>query len=195
MKITFKAPFQDDELLIFDNEYNITLGAILGKYEESILKVAVNGRFFPEWQLFIGEKDDDEVEVFFQGPEVTGLLTLVVQLILSLIISFILQALAPKPKQPKQPKPSWGVAGIANAIAPGTPKFLVYGKRRVFGFLIASRVDLVKPLKNNRLFRKMTFSALYFMGAGHVKAIELPKVNTGGTNIADFPGNFHYYLA
>ena len=192
MRITYKAPFQDDQTIAFDNEYNITLGAILEKHTEYVTKVSINGKFFPEWWLFIGDKESDEVEVFLSGPEIGGLVAFAVNFLLSLIIGFIIQALTPKPKQPKQPKPAFGIAGITNAIAPGTPKFLVYGKRRVFGFLIACRVDLVNPTKNWRLYREMKFTVVYFMGAGPIKAIELPKINSGGTNIADLPDDCTY---
>lgn len=193
MRVVIHTPFVEAQVIRGDNDVNASLGKIFsGEARVGIERVFINGTLFPEWWLFV-PGDKDQIDVYTR-PGYTGGVMLVMMLV-SLAMSFIMQALAPEPSQPsdRRPQPAFGIAGITNTIAPGTVKFLVYGKRRVFGFLLASRVDLKKKKKKTgELYRRMEFSVVYFMGAGPIKHITEPKLGDGGTKYEDFPGEFSY---
>lgn len=196
MHLVIRAPFWEaenggpleEDRLNFDNEGNCNLGYFLGPAEDRVRIVQINGKYVDDWQRFI-PGDEDRVEVIVgAGPPIV---VQIVMMVVMMLINILMQVLAPKPKKPSpnSAQPSIGIAGISNTVAPGTVKFLVYGKRIVFGHIIASTVTIAGPLKNKQwkgLFRHMSFSVTYFMGAGPIKAIVNPKIN--GTDIADITG-------
>jgi hypothetical protein len=186
MKLTIESTLESPrETIWIDNESNASLGAFFAGNEHYVRAVHVNGKFFPEWQLFIGGPNDSVHVLVDCGIE--SLVGILINLAISFLFGLIVQALTPKPKKPDQTRgqPAFGIAGVTNTIAPGTPEFFSTGINDIHGHLIGSKTNLVEPIGGG-LYRRMTFDTLDMMGVGPVQAILPPKLNK--TNIADMPG-------
>jgi hypothetical protein len=172
------------ETVWIDNEANASLGDFFAGNENYVRAVFVNGKQFPEWQLFVGGPDDS-VHVLVDCA-IEGLVGVLINLAISFLFGLIVQALTPKPKKPdtSRGQPAFGIAGVTNTIAPGTPEFWSSGINDIHGHLIGSKTNLVEPIGGG-LYRRMTFDTLDFMGVGPVQDILPPKLNK--TNIADIP--------
>lgn len=173
---------QDEKVVYQSAATGKTLGEIFKNHLESIEICEINGEFDDNWQAYKVTKDS-EIKIYCNVKD-AGIL---ISLLISLAFTALATLFAPTPNKPSASKnqPALGVAGIQNTIAPGTPKFLVYGVRRVFGHLIGSKVDVIDPppgLPDN-FGQKMTYSALYFMGSGPIQEIDAVQIN--GSSIED----------
>lgn len=180
------------ETVLYPKYREITLGKYLKNEEKGIVSVDINNEPRPDWKSHLLKQNDD-VRIICHIGEVGT----IIGIIISIAASVLSAVLAPKPKKPNKnvsSQPALGIAGIQNTIAPGTPKFLPYGKRRVFGHLIASKIDVVdnEGLGSSFLGRKMNFSAMYYMGVGPIHDICGVKVNN--TNIEDLQGPPEYNI-
>ena len=107
-------------------------------------------------------------------------------------IGFAIRALTPKPKLGFTPlggasaarrEEAFGVAGLTNTVSPGTPKFVVYGERRVFGHVIGTRIEVAPDGKS------MAFSALYFLGDSGGDGYEsISEIQVNRTPVEDLEG-------
>ena len=116
------------------------------------------------------------------GPIVLGIATSVI----TYGITYGLQLLLTNRPDPtkaaaaQRPEDTFGVAGLTNTIALGTPKMLCYGRQRVFGHIIGTQVD-VEPNQ-----RRMRFGALYYMGEGEIQNISAVELNE--IPLSSYPG-------
>lgn len=160
------------------------LGEILKGHEHEIEDIQVNSSYLKDWSDY-KPKDFDEITIHSKTKDAfTGIL---INILLSIAFSFLASLFAPSPKKknPSAAQPSFGIAGIQNTIAPGTPKFITYGKRRVFGHLIGSTIDIAddRDRIDTNNGRSLSYSALYYMGVGEICCISDIELN--GTSIED----------
>jgi hypothetical protein len=169
---------------------HITLGEIFNKSPSAIVDCFVNGVSIDNWQSY-SIQDNDEIVVHVDTKD-PGTWTIIIQIAITVLTTVIAALLAPKPKKPsdKKNQPSLGVAGLQNTVAPGTPKFLSYGKRRVFGHVIASKTELAASFTGENMpsdmSQRLNYSIVYYMGTGPIKSITSVKVNE--TQIEDLEG-------
>lgn len=182
MKFTFVDLHGEEKVLFCRTPKIKKLGELFKGHIDDIKAVKINGEFILPWVDHRFNKKDDLV--IYANVEDIGTIIGILVTIVSTILSIILK---PKPKKPSSFKsqPSQGVAGIQNTIAPGTPKFLTYGIRRVFGHLIGSQTDIINPI-GPQSGTHMNFAALYFMGVGPICCISEVKINN--THIGDIYG-------
>ena len=187
MKIKLIEPFgQASRLINARIAGGQTLGQLVPEaHHEAVAKCVVNEFPQKDWKAYIPH-DADDIELYVV-PRVTaaiagaitaatagavagGVATAIavgIQLAIAVGLSFAAQALASKPKPSFTPlggassarrEEAFGVAGLTNTVVPGTPKFVVYGERRVFGHIIGTRIEVAEDGKS------MAFSVLYLMG-------------------------------
>jgi len=180
-----------------------SLEGVLQHHTKNIDTVQINGQFVVDWKDYRpGNKDvvrlyikkPKDIISFFTflataltaalGIEVTAFAvgSFLISSLLQIGFSLLSSVLSSAPKQASatgKVEERFGIAGIQNTIAPGTPKFYVLGERRVFPHLIASTVSVANDGK------QMKFAALYFTGTGPIESLTLPEIN--GTPIGDFP--------
>jgi hypothetical protein len=169
-----------------------TLGELFKDHLDNIKAIQINDKFIANWQDYHFDKKDNITVYPKAGGAFVGIL---INILISVALSFLASLLAPKPKKPSafKSQPSTGVAGIQNTIAPGTPKFLVYGLRRVAGHIIGSQVDLVEPVGDDpNTGKKMNFKVMYFMGVGPICCLSDVKINN--THIEDISGPPETYI-
>ncbi len=186
MKFTVVELDGEEKVIYRKKPEKDTLGELFEGHIKDIRAISVNDKFLNDWQDYRFDKKDNITIYPNAGDPFTAIL---VNILISVALSFLASLLTPKPKKPSafKSQPSTGVAGIQNTIAPGTPKFLVYGLRRVAGHIIGSQVDLVDPVRGDASTgRKMDFKVLYFMGVGQVCCISDVKINN--THIEDLEG-------
>src|SRR5574337_334816 len=139
MKFIVIEQFGNEEVIYAKApEKPTNLSEFFNGHHEDITDIQVNNQFLSKdnWKDHILSQND-EIRVYVK-TEFQAIY--IVLLIISIALSIASALTRPKPKKASNTKsqPALGVAGIQNTIAPGTPKFLTYGIRRVFGHLIAS---------------------------------------------------------
>lgn len=160
-----------------------TLGALLGTQADAVDLVTWDGTLCPQWQERPLEPES-RIELWLK-PGIPA--ALVVPLLLSLAVSLVTFGITyglglllqnrPDPTKQQRPEETFGIAGLSNTTSIGTPKFITYGVRRVFGHFIGSLVEV--------LDKTMRFGALYFMGEGPVERISQIEIND--TALAHYP--------
>lgn len=185
MKFTVIELFGEEKVIYCGIPKKNTLGELFQGHENDIKDIQINNKFINDWQNH-SFKSDDDIKIFCKTKDFG--ISAIISIALSVLSSALQILLKPKPKKPSLNKsqPAIGVAGIQNTISPGTPKFISYGTRRVFGHLIASKVDLVESVGIANSGKRMEFSALYYMGVGPIQNITETKIN--GTHICDIYG-------
>ncbi len=161
--------------------------------------VRVNGTFLLDWPTY-QPAADDQIDIFLARPTNDTFLIIAGILVPPLGIAYasflaaqwLLKQVFPAPRQSNspfggtstsRPEESFGITGLTNTIAPGTPKFIVYGQRRVFGHLIGTGVQLAGTGKG------MNFSALYMMGdTGGDEYEAIDDIELNDIKVADVPG-------
>jgi hypothetical protein len=164
-----------------------TLREVFGNKLDSVIRCEVNGEEFDDWKDYSPSKTDRVTMYCAPGaPLVPFFVTLAINLAISLVFTLIARALTPKPKTPKSNLPTeqtFGIAGLSNTTAPGTPKFIVLGEDRVFGHIIGTRISVKQGAT------KMDFSVLYYVGATGGNGYEsISKVELNETAIGDIDG-------
>jgi hypothetical protein len=161
-----------------------TLGAIMHAHHDAVLVCRVNGVLVEDWQTYTPQSHDT-IALWMRpglGSElaaalIAALITSIVSFGISYGLGLLLQN-KPDPTRQQRNEDTFGIAGLSNTIAVGTPKVLVYGTRRVFGHIIGTQVSAY--------VRGMEFSILYFMGDGEVESLTNIEINE--IPIAQFPG-------
>lgn len=178
MRIKIVEPFEEPRIVRFTprNE-TTTLGDLLKNHPDAngVKSCTINNEWRDDWKTY-PLKENDEVCLYVPpGWQIAFLIIAIILLIVSIV-------LAPRPQKPNEKKsqPALGFAGVSNTFASGTPKFFVLGIRRVFGHLIASKVELTNKDKD------MTYSAVYFMGTGPILGMRDCRI--GETYIEDVAG-------
>jgi hypothetical protein len=160
---------------------------------------AINDEFRADWDTY-QPGADDVVDLYVGRPGDPKIALIAVGVLVPpLGIAFasfyganeLMKLLRPTPRKAttpfggtsSRPQEVYGIAGLTNTIASGTPKFVVFGERRVFGHLIASSVGLEAHGKG------MTFSMLYMMGRSNGAGYEsISDVELNDIPLADLPG-------
>ena len=179
MRLTLCAPFAEPrhaDLMVPDGW---TLAQVCSGYTTDISGCMINGHFVDAWQEYHPQRRDHVTLycVVQTGIEIgTAILyaaiSAVVSTALSIAISAIIRALTPTPSNTAgKPEQIFGIAGLTNTVALGTPLFLVYGTRRIYGHIIATRTDIASDGKSTQ------FGILYFMGEGPIQAITDVQIN------------------
>lgn len=184
MRLTFKAPFSHDRHIELAAPHGLTLGQMCGQHVGSFTACQVNGVFDDGWQSYMpGEQDRI---IFYAMPGIAGypiLTMLIIQVALTAIsigLSYVIRALTNTPaNQAGKPEQVFGIAGVTNTTALGTPKWLVYGTCRVAGHIIDTRVDVSDDGKSTN------FGILYFMGEGPIAGMSALQIND--TPLDNFP--------
>lgn len=188
MRLTIKPPSGAEQSLQVYNPQGKSLGQLLGPYAAAVSSCAIDGEFIEDWRGLVPGAHA-HVDCFLQppgGPAAVPVALFVAKAVAAAVIaagiSLAVSALLPAKVTETQGKPEdvFGIAGLTNTVALGTPKFTVYGERRVFGHIISTRVDVAED------GRSMAFGALYFMGNGPVELIKDVEIND--TAITLFPG-------
>jgi len=200
MRITFKAPFDADRHIEVRPPPGYRLGTLLAQSVDAVVACLINGVFvpLPTWQEY-SPRDTDRITFFLKTGEPvstaaaataavslwtkigTAAVVAAISAALSLGLSYLIRALTPTPSnQAGKTEEVFGLAGLTNTTALGTPKFLVYGTRRVFGHIIATRVEISTDGKTTN------FAALYFMGEGPIDSIT--DIEIDDTPVAQFEG-------
>lgn len=189
MRLTLCAPFTADRHAQVAVPMGQTLGALCGGYAASITACQVNGRFVAAWHA-VRPGAADRVTCFLaaQGEELAVLLikaaiTAIISTAIGLGLSYVQQALMDKPGT-AQPEQTYGIAGLTNTTAQGTPKMVVYGTQRVYGHILSTRVEVLED--GNGIARAMRFAILYFMGEGELDSIADIQIND--IPLTQFPG-------
>lgn len=199
MRLTFTAPFDRDRHLEVRPPPGYRLGALLAQSANAVITCLINGQFVPspDWHDY-SPRDTDSITVFLKTGEPvstgaavaaisiwtkigTAAITAAIGAAISISLSYAIRALTPTPSnQAGKTEQVFGLAGLTNTTALGTPKFLVYGTRRVFGHIVATRVEVSTDGKTTN------FAALYFMGEGPTQSITDVEIND--TPVSQFAG-------
>lgn len=180
MRIKFCAPFDQDRMVDVTLPPGQTLGQLLAPQATSIKGVLVNGQFLGDWHSYMPQ-DRDTLTVFGTTGEpatLTLILTAVAVALVSTAVSiglqYLIRALTPgqaKPGDAGKPEQAYGIAGLTNTTAYGTPKFMVFGTRRIYGHIVTTRVEVAGD------GRGMRFGIGYFMGEGPISAFIDVQIN------------------
>jgi len=166
-----------------------SLGTALAHQIQYVQACCVNGQFREDWQSVVPTEMD--TVVFYTDPGVVegslaatllyAAIATVVSTAISIGLSYLIRALTPVPSNTAgKPEQVYGIAGLTNTTALGTPKFLVYGTRRVFGHILDTRVQVSPDGKTTM------FGILYFMGEGPIQSLSAIEIND--TPAEQFPG-------
>lgn len=187
-------------------------GKALGDFflPKAFRAVQVNGEFLDDWLEYRPQGNDDLV--LYRNPGFQALVPVLIgagflagtavsiaqailfiaPFVLTIGIGFAVSSLVPKPKlgnsslggtSAARPEESFGIAGLTNTVSAGTPEFVVYGRRRVYGHLIGSKLGVAPDGKS------MSFNVLYFMGdSGGDGYEDVSQVRINRTAIEDIPG-------
>ena len=176
MHLIITAPFDSDQHMQVALPPHTSLGRFLAGHTASITACCHNGVFVEHWKTLTPQAQDTVILFVETGVSVVIALAFVAA---SLALNAILASIAYTPLAPP-PVPSntagktediFGIAGITNTTALGTPMFLVYGTRRVFGHMISTRVQIAPDGKTTQ------FGALYFMGEGPIESLTDIEIN------------------
>lgn len=187
MHLIIQAPFDTPRHVQGRLPPGRTLGAMCAPHTEHVTACQVNAQFVDDWQG-LEPGPDDTVTLYVATAEPISLTTIVTAVIVSLIttavgigLSYLIRALTPtETNTAGKPEQIFGIAGQTNTSALGTPLFLVYGTRRVFGQIINTRVSISAD------GRTTMFGILYFMGEGPIQGITDPEIND--TPVGQFTG-------
>lgn len=183
MRLICKAPFDEERTLDIPLMAGRSLGEICAAHHDHITGCLVNGDFVGDWQEYI-PTDDDHVTLFVETgmtPIITAIIVALISTAVSIGLQYLIRALTPTPSnQAGKTEQIFGLSGLTNTTAMGTPKFLVYGTRRIFGHIISTRTAISTDGKTT------TFGALYFMGEGPIQGITNIEIND--TPVAQFLG-------
>jgi hypothetical protein len=154
MYLIIKEPLsQEDRHLRVKKPNGRTLQQLLGPHGAQVQHCLVDREGQEDWPALVPR--DERIELFLKAREpisgslVTALIVAAISTALSVGISFLMRALADDPAE--------------NTVSLGTPKFLVYGERRVFGHIIATKTAIGSDGTST------TYGALYFMGEGPIE--------------------------
>jgi hypothetical protein len=197
MQIVLKAPFDTDRLIQAVPPPGRTLGELCAPYQQGITGCLVNGIFHPHWEAY-HPQDTDHITLFlateagalgitlaagysaFTIAAVNFAITTAITLALSFAINAAIRALTTTPvNEAGKTEQVFGLSGLTNTTALGTPKFHVYGRRRVFGHIISTTATISEDGKTT------AFGILYFMGEGVIEGITDIEIND--TPLAQFP--------
>ena len=182
--------FSGPDQVVSVDSGGLPLSVLLKDHTSDIEACQINGDFVNNWKDHISCKGD-VVTLYpkVKDPYSVGYFIgkMLAYIIISSAISAVIGALTPKPKKPNMSARTtdevFGVGGIRNTALPGTPEFVVYGKRRVFGILIATKVSVGSDGKT------MEFSALYFMGDTGGDGYEsIGSVQINESDVANYSG-------
>lgn len=191
MRLIVRAPFESDRQAQVSPPPGVPLGHLLGEHQSHITGCQVNGEFVDKWQDYL-PAPDAQVTLFTAPQEIisgtallTALVTAVVSTAISLGLSYLIRALTPTKSQTEgKPEQVYGIAGLANTTAQGTPKLLCYGKRRVYGHILSTRIFVTGGAEDDG--EKMLFSALYYMGEGPIES--MGEIQIDDIAASQFPG-------
>jgi predicted phage tail protein len=191
MELTFYG-FDEPRTILTANPAHKTLAQILGRYAGAVEWCRLDGQDLDAWQDYIPQPPDHltlwmrpgwSVPIIAGGVLTWGMLaTQVAIAVVSFAITYglgLLLANRQDPTQQQQPEQTFGVAGLSNTIVLGTPKFVVYGERRVFGHIISTQGG------------GSAYSVLYFMGEGEIADLRAVEINE--IPIADFPNTSYLW--
>jgi hypothetical protein len=185
--LIFRAPFDTDQHVSIPHQPGQSLGALLGTQQSAITGCLVNGVFEAHWQTYIPQDTDCcvlfvETGAIATSTIIAAIVTTVISTVLSIALSFITRALTPTQSRTEgKVEQVYGIAGLTNTTSQGTPKLLCYGRRRVYGHILSTGVE-VKADGDS----EMRFRILYFMGEGPVARMTDYQINDIGAN--QFPG-------
>lgn len=178
MRLSVKGPFEADRQAQVLVPAGATLGQLVGVHRTHVRACQVNGSFLEDWSAYTPAPQD--TVVLYTAPQepisltaiLTAVITAVIGAAISLALSFIMRALAPTQSRTEgKPEAVYGVAGLTNTTAQGTPKLLCYGRRRVYGHILSTRVAVEGD------GARMSFAVLYFMGEGPIESISWAQIN------------------
>jgi hypothetical protein len=174
MLLTLHEPLGESRTLRVRNSGRRSLGELLAGYEHAISACLVDGEPCDAWADL--RPTDERIELFVRAGEpisLSAILTAVISAVVGFALQLLTSLLVPRElgKETGRPEEVFGIAGLTNTVALGTPKFVVYGQRRVFGHIIATKVGIAQDGKTT------TFGALYFMGEGEIEAITDVEIN------------------
>lgn len=189
MHLTVTAPYDTSHHAQVRAVPGRTLAAWCASHHSHVTGCLVNDTFVEGWQAYVPQ-ETDQITLFLEtgisaavGAAILyGAIATVVGTAVSLALSYVIKALTPTP-HPETPaartegktEQIYGIAGMTNTTAQGTPKFFVYGARRVYGHILSTRVECPDPFT-------MRFAILYFMGEGPIYGLAEPQINDISTN-------------
>lgn len=192
MKFTIIDPFKKSTSFALKAKPHITLRQWLPQLTD-VRGCQVNGNFLDSWEGYIPQQQDD-IHIYIEPQDPVNLAffgAVLLKAALAVGLSMAIQAIMPKPRPGNlslggstgRREEAFGIAGLTNTITPGTPKFVVYGERRVFGHVIGTDTRVADDGKS------MAFSALYFMGDTGGDGYEsITDVVVNDTRSVDIPG-------
>jgi hypothetical protein len=195
MHISVIEPFGQPALLQVANPYGYPLGRLLQPYTGGVAACVINGQLCPDWETFVPQEDRIELYLeagFFAGGVLLGSSTLatlvsaaivaVATTALSMLLQYAVGAMTGKDpgSDSGRVEEVFGIAGLTNTTALGTPKMIVYGERRVYGHIIGTTTRITSD------GRQTAFSILYFMGMGEMHSMSEVLIND--TPLSSFEG-------
>ena len=179
MHLEIRAPFEMPQHIDVAAVSGRSLGMWLGVHAETVTQVMANGVFLDEWSTY-EPGDADNLLIFLETGVITG--AMIVQAVIYAIVAFaistalnyLLAALtssAANPQDQGKTENIYGIAGLTNTTALGTPRLLCYGTYRVYGHIIGTRTDVSADGKQTE------FGILYFMGDGPIEGLSDVQVN------------------
>jgi len=181
--LVFHEPFGESRTLRIRNPAGRPLGDLLGGHAAAVTACLVDGEPVEDWQKL--SPTDQRIELFLRAGEpisLSAILTAVISTVIGFGLQLLTSLLMPREvgQETGRPEEVFGIAGLTNTVALGTPKFIVYGQRRVFGHLVATKVGVAQDGKTT------TFGAMYFMGEGEIQGISDVEINDAP--LASYPG-------
>lgn len=194
MRLSLIAPFTHVRHVDLADTHGLPLGRLCHGQADAITACQVNDAFIDAWQDYVPQASDhitwyttpgvDPVTLGVTATTALILNTLIATAIstaISIGLSYLIRALSPTPANTAgKPEQVFGIAGLTNTTAQGTPKWLVYGRRRIFGHIIDTRVQISQDGKFS------IFGILYFMGEGPIAGITDIQIND--TAVSQFSG-------
>src|SRR5262245_14898191 len=167
MHLTIQDPFGGEARVVrVRNTHRKTLGELLGDHAARVDRCLIDGLPCINWPQAVLDREQVVLELKVGEPVTIGSITTAlimaaISAAVSIGIGFLMRALADDPAENTgRPEEVFGIAALTNTIALGTPKMLVYGTRRVFGHIIATKTAIGGDGTST------TYGALYFMGEG-----------------------------
>lgn len=195
MRLTVKAPFTADRSACIMPPPGFTLAKLLGEHEKAIIACQVNGEFYDAWQGY-EPAQNDAITLYVDAGIIEGLgyfATVLIQLAISTALSiglqYLIRALTPTKTQTEgKPEQVYGIAGLTNTTAQGTPKLLCYGHRRVYGHILSTGVRVSGGAEDDG--ERMDFRILYYMGEGPIEGMHQPQIDD--IDVSQYPGVSYY---
>lgn len=186
MHLTVKCPFAKDEHAQVLPVPGKTLGMLFATHRQGITGCQVNGAFIEQWDEYLPAPGDRIVlfvdpqlfESFaaFAAWAIQAIAVAVIGTAISIGLQYLIRSLTPTKSQTEgKPEQVYGIAGLTNTTAQGTPKLICYGKRRVYGHILSTRVFVTGGAEDDG--EKMLFSILYYMGEGPIQSLTQPQID------------------